>query len=244
MSNELAIENNINLQNHNNLGNVTYEKQKSFLESSLGQVINGGIDLGLRALLPDIIEDEIIEIKDSIITDGFSAGIKTAIDNVVDIGKSVLGIFTGKFDNMSQVKNVIKSGGLIDSVSDVLDWGIKKSKQNGLINNTTASLIQKGKNTILNTVNNSIENNLTSQMESIEKIDKYISNWNGYYQNQDFNNMEKQYKKIEKELNNVLPLEDVITKARKLENLHELIKNKGGDFNISKEELELANKLI
>lgn len=30
MSNELAIENNINLQNDNNLGNVTYEKQKSF----------------------------------------------------------------------------------------------------------------------------------------------------------------------------------------------------------------------
>lgn len=244
MSNELTIENSINLDNNNNLGNVTYEKQKSFLESNLGQVINGGIDLGLRALLPDVIEDEIIEIKDSIITDGFSAGVKTAIDNVVDMGKSVLGIFTGKFDNMSQVKNVIKSGGLIDSVSDVLDWGIKKSKQNGLINNTTASLIQKGKNTILNTVNNSIENNLTSQMESIEKIDKYISNWNGYYQNQDFNNMEKQYKKIEKELNNVLPLEDVITKARKLENLHELIKNKGGDFNLSKEELELANKLI
>ena len=145
---------------------------------------------------------------------------------------------------MSQVKNVIKSGGLIDSVSDVLDWGIKKSKENGLINNTTASIIQKGKNTILNTVNSSIENNLTSQMESIEKIDKYISNWNEYYNNQDFNNMEKQYKKIEKELNNVLPLENIITKARQLENLHKLIKNKGGDFNLSKEELELANKLI
>lgn len=145
---------------------------------------------------------------------------------------------------MSQVKNVIKSGGLIDSVSDVLDWGIKKSKENGLINNTTASLIQKGKNTILNTVNNNIENNLTSQMESIEKIDKYISNWSEYYQNQDFSNMEKQYKKIEKELGQVLPLENVITKARQLENLHQLIKNKGGDFNLSKEELELANKLI
>ena len=158
--------------------------------------------------------------------------------------KVFCGIFTGKFDNMSQVKNVIKSGGLIDSVSDVLDWGIKKSKENGLINNTTASIIQKGKNTILNTVNNSIENNLTSQMESIEKIDKYISNWSEYYHSQDFSNMEKQYKKIERELGNIMPLENVITKARQLENLHELIKNKGGDFNLSKEELELANKLI
>lgn len=89
MSNELAIANNIDLEN-NNLNNVTYEEQKGFLETNLGQVINGGINLGLKAILPDFLEDEIIEIKDSIITDGFSAGIKTAIDNVVDMGKSVL----------------------------------------------------------------------------------------------------------------------------------------------------------
>lgn len=241
--NSLTIENNLNLDNSNS-SNVTLDEQKSFLESNLGQVINGGVDLGLRAVLPDIIEDEVIEIKDSIITDGFSAGIKTAIDNVVDMGKSVLGIFTGKFDNMSQVKNVIKNGGLLDSVSDVLDWGIKKAKEKGIVNKSTASVIEKGKDTIINTVNNNIENNLTSQMESIEKIDKYISNWSEYYQSQDFNNMEKQYKKIEKELGNIMPLENVITKARQLENLHELIKNKGGDFNLSKEELELANKLI
>lgn len=89
MSNELTLENNINLEN-NNSATVTLEEQKSFLETGLGQVINGGINLGLKALLPDFIEDQIIEIKDSIITDGFSAGIKSAIDNVIDMGKSVL----------------------------------------------------------------------------------------------------------------------------------------------------------
>ena len=198
MSNSIALENNINLEN-NNSNNVTLEEQKSFLETNLGQVVNAGVDLGLKALLPDIIEDEVIEIKDSIITDGFSAGIKTAIDNTVDIGKSVLGIFTGKFDNLSQVKSVIKDGGLIDSISDVLDWGINKARKSGLINKTTANLIDKGKDAILDTVNSGIENNLTSQMESVEKIDKYISKWNEYYQNQDLKNMDKQYKKIEKE---------------------------------------------
>ena len=243
MSNSIAIENNINLEN-NNSNTVTLEEQKSFLETNLGQVINGGVDLGLKALLPDIIEDEIIEIKDSIITDGFYAGVKTAIDNVVDMGKGVLGIFTGKFDNLSQVKSVIKEGGLIDSISDVLDWGINKAQKNGLIDKKTANLIDKGKDAILNTVNNGIENNLTSQMESVEKIDKYILNWSKYYENKDLKNMDKQYKKIEKELQNIMPLENVITKARQLENLHQLIKNKGGNFNLSQEELELANKLI
>ena len=242
MSNELK--NNLELNKNNNLDNVTLQEQKSFLETNLGQVINGGINLGLKALLPDVIEDEVIEIKDSILTDGFKAGIKTAIDNVVDLGKSVLGIFTGKFENISQVQNVVKKGGLIDSVSDVLDWGIKKAKQNDLINNTTASIIQKGKNTILNTVNNSIENNMNSQIESIENIDKYISNWNNYFNEKDFNNMDKQFKKIEKELNNIIPLENIINKAKQVENLHNLIKNNGKNFNLSKEELELANILI
>lgn len=93
MSNEITMENNVNIGKGSDLGNATYEKQKTFLETNLGQVINGGINLGLRAVLPDFIEDEIIEIKDSIITDGFSAGIKTAIDNVLDLGKSVLRYF-------------------------------------------------------------------------------------------------------------------------------------------------------
>ena len=123
---------NINLENSNT--QVTYEKQKSFLETNLGQIINGGVDLGLRVILPDIIEDEIIEIKDSIITDGFKAGVKTAIDNAVDMGKSFLGIFTGNFENMSQIREAIKKGGLIDSISDVLDWGINKAKDKNLIN--------------------------------------------------------------------------------------------------------------
>ncbi len=144
MSNEIAIENNLNLEN-NNSQTVTYDDQKSFLETDLGKVINGGIDLGLRAILPDFLEDSIIEIKDSIITDGFKEGIKTAIDNVVDFGKSIVGVFTGKFENVSQVRDVVKKGGLIDTVSDVLDWGIDKAKEKDLINNTTANIIEKRK---------------------------------------------------------------------------------------------------
>lgn len=104
--------------------------------------------------------------------------------------------------------------------------------------------MKNGKDTILNTVNNNIENNLLSQMESVEKIDKYISNWNGYYENKDFNSMEKEYNKMEKELEKVIPLENVIKKARQVENIHNLIKNNGNNFNLSKEELELANKLV
>ena len=242
MSNELLVNNEINL--NNNKDESTFEKQKGFLESNLGQVINTGVNLGLKALLPDVIEDELIEIKDSIITDGFKSGIKTAIDSAVELGKSFLGIFTGKFENMSQVKDAVKKGGLIDSVSGVLDWGINKAESGNLINKTTAGIIKKGKDTILSTVNTNLENNMTSQIESIEKIDKYITNWNEYYKNQDFSNMEKQFNKMEKELKVVMPLENVLNKSKIVENIHNLIKNNGQNFNLSKEEIELANKLV
>lgn len=241
-NNEIEINNNINLESDNKTVNI--EEQKSFLETNLGQVINAGVDLGIRAVLPDFLEDDVIEIKDSIITDGFKEGVKTAIDNAVDMGKSFLGIFTGKFENISQIREAVKKGGLIDSISDVLDWGIKKAKENKLIKSSTATLIKKGKNTILNNISNNIENNLDSQVESVEKIDKYITKWNEYYNEQDFTNMQRQYTKIEKELEKITPLESTINKARVVENLHNLIKNNGKNFNLSQEELELANKLI
>ena len=243
MNNELILNNELNLENtKTNL--VTAETQNNFLESNLGKVINEGINLGLKAILPDVIEDQVIEIKDSLITDGFSAALKTGIDNAINLGKSILGIFTGKFENISQIENATKKGGLIDTVSDLLSKGINKVKENGKINETTSSLLESGKKTILNTINNNIENNFTSQIKSIENINKYTNNWNTYFEKQDFNNMDKQYKKIEKELKKVVPLENVLINARRLENLHNLIKNNGHNFALSKEELEIANKLI
>jgi phosphosulfolactate synthase (CoM biosynthesis protein A) len=56
--------------------------------------------------------------------------------------------------------------------------------------------------------------------------------------------MEKQYKKIQAELKQVLPLENVLIKARQLENIHNLIKNNGKNFNLSEEQLSLAERLI
>ena len=198
MSTELALNNNLNLaKNTTNI--VTAEEQNSFLETNFGKLVNEGINLGLKAVLPDLIEDQVIEVKDSLITEGFSAALKTGIDNALDLGKSIIGLFTGKFENISQIQNATKKGGLIDTVSDLLSTGINKLKDNGKISSTTTSLIENGKDLILNMINNNIDNDFSSQIKSIENIDKYITNWNKSFEKEDFSNMEKQYNKIEKE---------------------------------------------
>ena len=226
------------------INNINLEKeQNNFLNSTLGKVVNNAIDIGLRYVLPDLIEEEVIEVKDSLMKNGLSAGIQTAVDNIVNIGKSAAGIVTGNFQNVSQIKKAVEDGGLIDTVSDVIDFATNKARNAGLINSTTSILIQSGKNSILNNVSNSIEKELVNQEKNIEKLEKYSENWKGYYENKDFDGMQKEYNKMKEKLKEIIPIEETINKARTIETLHNLIKNNGKNFNLSQQEIELVEKL-
>lgn len=95
----------------------------------------------------------------------------------------------------------------------------------------------------MKTIKTGVDNTLDNQVEAIEKLDKYITKWNKYYNEQNFVNMEYQYSKIEEYFKEVIPLEDVLKRARAVENLHELIKNNGRNFDLTQEEKELATML-
>ena len=237
------MENNLNntIEINNNLNNGL--EQKNFLETTLGKTINTGIDIGIRALLPDYIEEQIIDLKDNLIKYGLKDGIKKSIDDALNIGKSAIGIVTGNFENISQVQNAIKSGGIIDNVSNLLDDVINKVYNKGLINFNVARTIKQGKNIILNNVERNIEDNFNKQISSLEFAEKYMNNWKKYFENKDFEGMEKEYQKIKKVSKDLIPIEKTISDVRTIENLHKLIKNNGQDFNLTQEQIELAEKL-
>ena len=105
-------------------------------------------------------------------------------------------------------------------------------------------LFKKGKNSIISSISDKIEESLTNQLKAVEKIEKYCENWNVSYGNQDFSEMEKAYKNIKINLEKIVPLENIINSARKIENIHNLIKNNGNNFNITEEEILLAQRLV
>ena len=236
-----------NLERNNNLeveNNLTMEKeQKGFLESTLGKTINAAVDIGIRALLPDFIDEQIINIKDNLLEYGLGDGIKKTIDDAIDLGKSAIGIFTGDFENISQMQSAVKNGGLIDGVSSLLDTVVDKVSDAGLISNGVAETIKQGKDVILNNVESNIENTFSEQYTAIENIDNYINNWKDSFEKQDFDNMEKEYLKLEEQMQTIAPLTKTIEEAKTIELLHNLIKNNGQDFNLSQEQLELVEKL-
>ena len=239
------LEKNNEINNEINLNNnlVNEKTQKEFLETTLGKTINAAIDIGIRAILPDFIDEQVINIKDNLFNYGLKDGISKTIEDTIDLGKAAIGIVTGNFENISQMQSAVKAGGLIDGISSLLDMVIDRAGEARVINSTVATVISQGKDIILNNIENNIKNTFKDQYESIEYANKYIDNWKNYYENKDFEGMEKEYKKLEKQIKNIAPIENTIDEAKTIEVLHNLIKNNGKDFNLVQEQLELAEKL-
>ena len=238
-----TIDNNLqnNLNNNNEL--IKVQDQTNFIETGLGKTINFGLDLGLRALLPDFLEQQVIDVKDTILKNGFSEGVKKIVSSAIDLGKSAMGIVTGKFENISQVQSAVKNGGIIDSVSNLVDSVLNRTTKSGKLNNNIATTIRKGKNVILDSISNKIEEEFTNQLDALEKLEKYSNNWKEYFNEKNFIGMQREYEKIKEKIKILIPTENTLKQARNIENLHILIKNNGQDFNLTSEQLKLAEML-
>lgn len=235
--NELLVENKVD----NSL--ITEKVQRNFLQTKIGQAVNTGLNLGIRYVLPDLIENQVIDIKDSFIKDGFKEGIQTAIDSAINLGKSALGIITGKFENVNQIQTALKTGGIIDSIGKVTNFTINKVVERGILPQSIGNVLKNSKNVILNNITKNIENEFENQINNIEKINKYNENWKNCFNNRDFDGMEREYEKIRVKIKEIVPIESTIKTARTIENLQKLIKNNGKNFDLTQEQLELAKLL-
>ena len=228
---------------NNEINNNINVEKNNFLNSVLGKTINTAIDIGLRAILPDLIENQVIDIKNALLQNGLKSGIDTAVNSAINLGKSAVGIVTGNFENMDQVRMAVGNGGIVDTVSNVLDKAINNTYKKGYIDKTVTSIIKNGKNVLLNNISNNIKSELDQQTNSVEKLEKYINNWKEYYNKEDFEGMTKEYNKIKTQLNKVVPLENILKETRKVATLHELIKNNGQNFNITELEKNAIENL-
>ena len=235
------------LNNFNEIGNKLKEIdfsqiQENFLQSKLGQVVDAAIDQGLKYVLPDFIEDEVIDIKDTLVSEGLKEAVDKAIEKAIDLGKTTLGIFTGNFENVIQAQNAVKEGGVIDGISDAIDSILKKLTDAKIIPSTVSELIKTGKKEILNNIEKDIKNEFINEDESLNNLEKYINNWKDYYSEKNLSGINKEFKKIEKEEKNILPIKNVIDNINKIKNIHELINN-SENFDFDEMYLELSDSL-
>ena len=77
-------------------------------------------------------------------------GLNTAISSAIDFGKSAIGIVTGSFENISQIQTAIGKGGLLDSISSLIDESARKAKEKGLISSDIVKAIKTEKKIVIN----------------------------------------------------------------------------------------------
>lgn len=234
----LEIENKLNIKNE--LNNI----QENFLKKNWGEAINNAFDIGLKAVLPDYLEEEIIDVKNAFLKGGIVEAIKKAIDITITEGKEFIGIFTGNIKNIYQINDIEKNGELIKNIAYAIEKVIDKIVKNGLIKEALGILIKNGLNNILEQINKNVEKLNNEQIKKIERIENYINNWNKYLKQENFTKMQQEYKKIENVLPDVMPTEEIINKIESLKNIHNLIKNNGKNFNLTEEEFEVSKMLI
>lgn len=202
------------------------------IDEKFGEKINKTIDNiyneVLKAFLPDSIEDKVIEIKDQLRLSQLSK-------KVADFTKDIINNKGEKKENkdISDLDIEKETSKIISTIKDSYNLSTQQINK-----------LEKNKDTIVNKIEQELDKEIKNYVNAFRKNDKYINEWKEFYNSKDFKNMEKIYKKIEKNMKDIVPLEEKIKEVRELENIHLIIKKKGGDFNLTNEELELTKRLL
>lgn len=205
--------------------------QDFFMSDTFKNAVNTGVDFGIRLALPDIIEEQTIEIKNSIVEGGFGAGFETLNNKLNEFKSSVQGIINGEFNSIEEMKLATKNKGIIKTVSSGLSKGIDIAIQTGLLDKKSAKLLKSTKSTMLNEFKNSLQSKFEKEIAKLEKLNKYNERWHKAYDNRDFEKMEKYYNKIEEIYPHTVKFEKTIEDTKNILTLHNWIKeNNSFDF--------------
>lgn len=237
------------LNNLNDIGekikNIEFnlgEGQERFLETTIGKIANSVLDIGLKKVLPDFLENDVIEIKDVLFNEGFSECIDKTVENAINLGKTAMGIITGNFENIEQAEKALEKGGLLEKLSEGLDYVLEKLEKNKIISNQSCSLIKKGTDLIFDMLNKKIKNEFLKEKEIIKKIGENVINWEKSYLAKDTIGVNNYYNEIKEKIEEVMPIESVLNNFKLIENVNKIINN-SNDFNYDPMYLELAKKI-
>lgn len=209
--------------------------QEEFLKTNIMQEINNSLDNYLKEFFPDSLGKDLINLKNNIIDNNIKNSVNVSIENSTTKNNSYL----NDFDFIEGIKENIMSRENINRLSNDIEKNIDKLDKN----NEEKNITKLEKEKIVKNVEESIEKTFEKQKNNIKKIEKNINNWENKYNLKDLEGMKKEYNKMEKLMDDLIPLENILNNYRKIENIQKLLENNNSENYLDEQVLELANKL-
>ena len=229
------------LNNNKELSNTILTKeniikyQEEFLKTNIIKEINNSLDIYLKEFFPDSLGENLINLKNNIINNN----IKNSINKNIEIATEKNNNYIDEYDMISKIQDNVMTKENINSLSNNINENINKLEKN-----TNKKIIKKlDKEKIVNNIEESIDKTFEKQKNNIKKIEKYIKSWENKYNLKDIEGMKKEYNRMEKLIEDLIPLENVLNNYRKIENIQKLLENNSSENYLDEQVLELANKL-
>ena len=104
-------------------------------------------------------------------------------------------------------------------------------------------MVKEGKNAVVEKIKEKIDHELDGQIVYVEELKEQTEKWKNYYQEKDIKNMKAVSKKIDSLMKDIMPIDTILTEAKQIQNLQQLIENNNNQFDLSSTQLELAKML-
>lgn len=226
--------------------NTKETEQKEFLDTTIGKIVDAGLDFAISTFVPDLIEKPVSNLKDKLLSWDFNKEKETISSGALEQTKK-LEENSGKEVDIGNVvanlKDFLKEEKTINSFSKIIDAAIKELVDKDKISSNVSKMVKEGKNAVVEKIKEKIDHELDGQIVYVEELKEQTEKWKNYYQEKDIKNMKAVSKKIDSLMEDIMPIDTILTEAKQIQNLQQLIENNNNQFDLSSTQLELAKML-
>ena len=226
--------------------NTKETEQKEFLDTTIGKIVDAGLDFAISTFVPDLIEKPVSNLKDKLLSWDFNKEKETISSGALEQTKK-LEENSGKEVDIGNVvanlKDFLKEEKTINSFSKIIDAAIKELVDKDKISSNVSKMLKEGKNAVVEKIKEKIDHELDGQIVYVEELKEQTEKWKNYYQEKDIKNMKAVSKKIDSLMEDIMPIDTILTEAKQIQNLQQLIENNNNQFDLSSTQLELAKML-
>ena len=226
--------------------NTKETKQKEFLDTTIGKIVDAGLDFAISTFVPDLIEKPVSNLKDKLLSWDFNKEKETISSGALEQTKKSEENSGKEVDIgnvVANLKDFLKEEKTINSFSKIIDAAIKELVDKDKISSNVSKMVKEGKNAVVEKIKEKIDHELDGQIVYVEELKEQTEKWKNYYQEKDIKNMKAVSKKIDSLMKDIMPIDTILTEAKQIQNLQQLIENNNNQFDLSSTQLELAKML-